>query len=41
MTATTPNVYFLHYWGKGAAQKLATGVKAALDQLGKPATRGN
>lgn len=41
MTATTPNVYFLHYWGKGAAQKLATGVKAALDQLGKPAARGN
>lgn len=36
MTGTTPNVYFLHYWGKGPAQKLATGVKAALDQLGKP-----
>jgi hypothetical protein len=43
MTGTTPNVYFLHYWGKGPAQKLATGVKAALDQLAKaPAgPRGN
>ena len=41
MTATTPEVYFLHYWGKGPAQKLASGVKAAVDQLGKghPATR--
>jgi hypothetical protein len=34
MTTTQPTVYFLHYWGKGQAQKLATGVKAALDQLG-------
>jgi hypothetical protein len=43
MTDTSPNVYFLHYWGKGNAQKLATGVKAALDQLAKtPAgRRGN
>jgi hypothetical protein len=41
MTGTNPDVYFLHYWGKGAAQKLATGVKAAVDQLGKsrPAAR--
>lgn len=38
MTGTSPNVYFLHYWGKGNAQKLATGVKAAVDQLGKGAT---
>jgi hypothetical protein len=37
MTATSPDVYFLHYWGKGPAQKLATGVRAALDQLGKKA----
>jgi hypothetical protein len=35
MTTTQPTVYFLHYWGKGPAQKLATGVKAAVDQLGK------
>jgi hypothetical protein len=35
MTGTDPDVYFLHYWGKGSAQKLATGVKAAVAQLGK------
>jgi hypothetical protein len=35
MVGTDPDVFFLHYWGKGAAQKLATGVKAAIDQLGK------
>jgi len=35
MTTTQPTVYFLHYWGKGPAQKLASGVRAAVDQLGK------
>src|SRR5215472_12418925 len=30
-----PTVYFLHYWGTGPAEKLASGFKAALDQLGK------
>jgi hypothetical protein len=35
MTGTQPVVYFLHYWGKGTAQSLATGVHAAIDQLGK------
>ncbi|HEX6973905.1 MAG TPA: DUF1259 domain-containing protein [Vicinamibacterales bacterium] len=35
MTGTDPAVYFLHYWGKGPAQKLAAGVKAALSELGK------
>lgn len=41
MTATDPAVYFLHYWGKGPAQKLATAVRAALDRTGKatPANR--
>jgi hypothetical protein len=34
MIGIAPDVYFLHYWGKGSAQKLATGVKAAVDQLG-------
>jgi hypothetical protein len=34
MTGTRPEVYFLHYWGKGPAQKLATAVKAAVDHLG-------
>ncbi len=28
-------IYFLHYWGTGPADKLATGFKAALSQLGK------
>jgi len=35
MTGTQPTVYFLHYWGTGPAQKLATGFKAALSELGK------
>lgn len=28
-------IIFLHYWGKGNAETLATGFKAALDELGK------
>ena len=36
MTGTSPTVFFLHYYGTGAAQKLAAGVRAAVDQLGKP-----
>ena len=35
MLDTQPAVIFLHYWGTGPADKLATGFKAALDQLGK------
>src|SRR6266581_1283552 len=35
MTTTQPTVYFLHYWGTGPAEKLATGFKAALNELGK------
>jgi len=35
MTGTTPVVIFLHYWGKGPADQLAAGFRAALDQLGK------
>src|SRR3954462_1828726 len=35
MTGTSPTIIFLHYWGKGPAEKLAGGFKAALDQLGK------
>lgn len=35
MTTTTPTIYFLHYWGTGSADQLATGFKAALDELGK------
>ena len=35
MINTKPTIIFLHYWGKGPADKLATGFKAALDELGK------
>lgn len=35
MTTSEPTVYFLHYWGRGPAQKLAAGVRAAIDQTGK------
>lgn len=40
MTADRPMIIFLHYWGTGPAEKLATGFKAAVDELGKhgPAT---
>lgn len=34
MVGTQPEVYFLHYWGTGPADKLATAFKAALDQTG-------
>jgi Domain of Unknown Function (DUF1259) len=35
MTATQPDIYFLHYWGTGPAEKLGNGFKAALGELGK------
>jgi hypothetical protein len=35
MTNSRPVVIFLHYWGRGPADKLANGFKAALDELGK------
>ncbi len=35
MTDTQPAIYFLHYWGTGPADKLATAFKAALAELGK------
>ena len=38
MTDTRPAVYFLHYWGTGPADKLATSFKAALNELAKPKT---
>src|SRR5438874_13748190 len=37
MIGGEPPIYFLHYWGKGPAEKLAGGFKTALDQLGKGA----
>jgi hypothetical protein len=30
-----PRIFFLHYWGVGPAEKLARGLKAALDQPGE------
>jgi len=36
MIGTNPTIYFLHYWGTGPADKLATGFKAAVSELGKP-----
>ncbi|HMF94313.1 MAG TPA: DUF1259 domain-containing protein [Vicinamibacterales bacterium] len=36
MAGTQPTIYFLHYWGTGPAEKLATGFKAALGELAKP-----
>jgi hypothetical protein len=41
MLGTQPTIYFLHYWGTGPADKLATGFKAALDQLGKGSAAGS
>ena len=35
MTETRPTVFFLHYWGTGPVENLATGFKAALAELGK------
>ena len=35
MTNSRPMIIFLHYWGRGPADKLAEGFRAALDQLGK------
>lgn len=37
MTEEHPLVIFLHYWARGNAEKLATGFKATLDQLGRAA----
>ncbi|HXM94279.1 MAG TPA: DUF1259 domain-containing protein [Candidatus Dormibacteraeota bacterium] len=34
MIETRPTIIFLHYWGKGPAEKLASEFKAALDELG-------
>jgi hypothetical protein len=36
MTDVKPVVIFLHYYGTGPATKLAQGVRAAVDLLGKP-----
>lgn len=35
MTGVRPMIIFLHYWGRGPADQLAEGFRAALDELGK------
>ena len=35
MVHEQPKIFFLHYWGIGGAEKLAKGLRAALDQTGK------
>jgi hypothetical protein len=35
MIGETPPVYFLHYWGSGAAPQLAQALRAALDSQAK------
>jgi hypothetical protein len=37
MTGDRPMVIFLHYWGTGPAEKLASAFKAAVAELAKPA----
>ncbi|HEY8667627.1 MAG TPA: DUF1259 domain-containing protein [Tepidisphaeraceae bacterium] len=38
MTGETPRIMFLHFWAIGPAEKLAAGIKAALDAQGAAAT---
>ena len=40
MLGDTPRMMFLHYYGRGPAAQLATGFRAALDQLGKGKPKG-
>jgi hypothetical protein len=35
MIGSQPTIIFLHYWGKGPAEKLATGFRMALNELGR------
>jgi hypothetical protein len=35
MVHEEPRIFFLHYWGVGTVDKLANGLKAALDQTGR------
>jgi uncharacterized protein DUF1259 len=41
MTGATPVVIFLHYYGTGPASQLATGVRAAINLLGKKTLRSH
>ncbi|HEY9489992.1 MAG TPA: DUF1259 domain-containing protein, partial [Chryseosolibacter sp.] len=35
MVHEEPRIFFLHYWGVGPVDRLANGLKAALDQTGR------
>jgi len=39
MVHEEPRIFFLHYWGVGPVEKLAQGLKAALNQTGKTAEK--
>lgn len=41
MVHEEPRIFFLHYWGIEPAEKLARGLKAALDQTGKQQQQGS
>lgn len=38
MIGEEPTAYFVHYWGRGAARELATGIRAAIDARAAPST---
>lgn len=38
MVKDDPQVFFLHYWGQGSADRLAEGLRAALDETGAAPT---
>jgi hypothetical protein len=40
MVHEKPKVFFLHYWGVGKAEDLASGLRAAIDQTGKNSKNG-
>ena len=40
MIGAKPPVIFLHYWGQGPVDQLASGFRAALDELGKGSAAG-
>ena len=39
MVHEEPRIFFLHYWGVGPAEKMATALRSALDQTGRKNTR--
>jgi hypothetical protein len=40
MIGSSPDIYFLHYWGKGSATTLASGFREAIDHLGAQRSSG-